>query len=236
MEYIPAVSLLLAFVIIFIVLTRKFTGEQMVIVFTEKNFLLLSAVILFCVMTVVHLFQKQEWTADILKVIVGVLVGASAAYVSGKKPSSEDTGAIQIGSSQFGNHVKIAGRDINEIIEAMYNEVSEIRDSIINQYNKVTNILEQFGEPEGQVVEYLFYTAFLTEGEPINEAAKVIRDLQSSGWHLFATTSSYIDQEGIVLIFRRTREPRPDDEMIPGTGKYRVRVYHGRNAVELDYQ
>lgn len=234
MEYLPAISILISFIVIFIGLIWKFNSEQLLTMFTEKTFLLLAAITLFVVLSVVHLFQAQTWTADVLKVIVGVLVGASAAFTSSvnkeKKKASESS--VDICPSSFGNNTKIAGRDINEVIEEMYNEVSEIRDSVVNQYNKVLGTIEQ----SNQVLEYLFYTAFFVDGEPIDQAAKIIRNLQNSGWHLFATTASYINQEGIVLIFRRKRKPKPEDQKIPGTENYRVRIYHGLNQVELDYQ
>src|SRR6266542_5071256 len=116
MEYVPAISLLVAFLIVFIAIIRKFSGEQLGSIFTGKNFLLLSSLLLFLILSVVHLFQNQTWTADVLKVIVGVFVGVSATFAADSGKGKSENG-VDMGSSKLGDNAKVAGRDINEFID-----------------------------------------------------------------------------------------------------------------------
>ena|SRR3712207_4074306 len=117
--WLPAFTLLVAFLIVFIILQRKFSGN-----FDGKNILPFSAVALFCTILVFHLFQKQEWTADILKVIIGVLVGAGAAYSKGDDKNS--------GQSQtaIGNAIQQA---MGDIIGEMKGDIGQLKDSIVHQ-------------------------------------------------------------------------------------------------------
>jgi hypothetical protein len=132
LPYVPAISLLVVFLIIVIVLQRKFTGEDLAKVFDGKNFLLFSAVILFCILLVVHLFKEQSWTADVLKVIVGVLVGAGAAYAKG-----EGKGAGQT-QTAVGNAIQQA---MGDIIGEMKGDIGQLKDSIVHQNQTIQQIL-----------------------------------------------------------------------------------------------
>jgi len=147
MEYVPAISLLVAFLIVFIAIIRKFSGEQLASIFTGKNFLLLSSLLLFLILSVVHLFQNQTWTADVLKVIVGVFVGVSATFAADSGKGKSEHG-VDMGSSKLGDNAKVAGRDINEFIDKVINDIknvrgdiSEVKDSVIKQYPTIQNSL-----------------------------------------------------------------------------------------------
>lgn len=147
MEYIPAISLLVAFLIIFIAVLRKFNGEQLSNIFTGRNFLLLSSLFLFLTLSVVHLFQNQTWTADVLKVIVGVFVGVSATFAAESGKGKGEHG-VDMGSSKLGDNAKVAGRDINEFIDKVFNDIknvrgdiSQVKDSVIKQYPTIQNSL-----------------------------------------------------------------------------------------------
>lgn len=149
MEYIPALSLLVTFIIIFIAIFRKFNNEQLVNIFSGRNFVLLLSFALFLILLIVHLFQSQTWTADVLKVIIGVFIGVSTTFVA--------ESGVNIGSSKLGDNAKIAGRDINEFIDKVVNDIknvrgdiSQVKDSVIKQYptiqNSLTDILSESKE------------------------------------------------------------------------------------------
>jgi len=147
MEYIPAISLLVVFLIIFIAVLRKFNGEQLSTIFAGKNFLLLSSFLLFLILVIVHLFQNQTWTADVLKVIVGVFVGVSATFAAESGKGKSEHG-VDMGSSKLGDNAKVAGRDINEFIDKVINDIknvrgdiSQVKDSVIKQYPTIQNSL-----------------------------------------------------------------------------------------------
>jgi hypothetical protein len=227
MEYIPPISLLLVFVVVFVALLRKFTGEQLVNMFAGKNFLLFAAIILFCVLTVVHLFQAQSWTADVLKVIVGIFVGVSAAYSgdSGKEGKKRDNGhGVDIDSSRFGDHAKIAGRDINEIIENMQGDIAQIRDSVVNQYSAIETTLADLAPQEKQVLDYLVNTVYERGSDKMTAAMQeVINAWQSEGWEFTSFSSDYQGIDGALLLFTR-----------PSRGeKSRIFYYHGSQMEKI---
>lgn len=161
----------------------------------------------------------------ILGAIAGYLFGAKA----GDSEESESGSSVDASGATFGNAAKVAGRDINEMIENLQGDVKEIKDSVINQ------VLDSSGISDGVVTEFLFTTSFLKAREPINESAKAIRNLQRRGWSLFSIASGYGGDDGLVLVFRRVRPPGPGDESIDGN-RYDIRVFHGIDEVELDYQ
>jgi hypothetical protein len=168
-----------------------------------------------------------------LKVIAGIVVGASTA--GGGMKGSGQSGGLGVSKASFGDNARLAGRDINEMIESMHGDIAEIKNSVINQFSKVTTALGEGDTLQESVAEFLFYTSFPSEGEPVNDAAKAARTLQESGWMLFSTSSGYVAGDGLVLVFRRIRPPRQDDQRLP-SGGYRVRIYHGLNNIEMDYQ
>lgn len=151
MQNVPAISLLVTFIIIFSVLAWKLSASQLEKIFAGKNFLLLASLLLFMVLLVVHLFQNQPWTADILKVIVGVLVGAGAALFKeeekDKKEKSTGQGSnVDVNASQFGDNAKIAGRDINEVIEKMEGDINNMKGNIDQISNAVINQYQTLGD------------------------------------------------------------------------------------------
>lgn len=234
MEYIPAISLLVAFVVMIIGLFWKLTNEQLVKVFSGKNFLLLAAIVLFCIISIVHLFHPETWTADVLKVITGVLVGASAAFAaeSGKKAAKPGEGSgVDITSSQFGDGAKVAGRDINEIIENMQGtienmrgEVSQIRDSVINQYSNIETALTNIAPSREQVFDYLINTIYERGSDRMTTAVeKVVNTWQSEGWTLSFFSSDYQGVDGVFLLFTRPSRGRQS----------RFVYYHGSNMEKI---
>jgi gas vesicle protein len=212
MNYIPAISLLVAFVIIVVVLTIKLKSEQLEKIFSGKNFLLIAAIVLFCVLSVVHLFNPQDWTADVLKVIVGVLVGASAAFTASDK-KSEGT-SVGEGAAQIGSNNKMAGRDINETIENMQgnienmkSEVSQIKDSVVNQYTKIEKSLSSLSPQNDIVLDFLINTIYERGSDDMTKAmGKVINARQNQGWRFSHLSSDYQGIDGVILVFTKPSE------------------------------
>ena len=224
-ELVPALALLSAFIIIFVMTLRKFTGEQLAEIFTTTNFLLLAAMILFCILVVVHLFQAQTWTADVLKVIVGVLVGAGASYANdkGKKELDDDQrSGVDVGNSTFGDNVKLAGRDINETIQNIRNDIQNLKDEVTTQSTIIDHALANLAtmgrdlnglvlraeKGDEEIFDYLFNTIhnrFYDSGE--NRVTRAIENVinhwRDNGWKFVSFTSDYQGIDGLVLLFSR---------------------------------
>jgi len=230
MSYIPALSLLVAFVIIVVVILVKLKSEQLVKIFSGKNFLLISTIVLFCVMAVVHLFNPQDWTADVLKVIVGVLVGASAAFTSSDK-NSEGTNVGE-GATQIGSYNKMAGRDINETIENMQgnienmrSEISQIKDSVVNQYTQIQDSLSSLPLHDNVVLDYLINTIYERGADNMTKAiGKVINARQNQGWKFSHLSADYQGMDGVILVFTRpSKSNRSNVSYFHGSQMERIR-------------
>jgi hypothetical protein len=201
--------------------------------FGPVNLRIVGIVLVAVLTALLALAKSNDLTAamGILGAIVGYLFGAKT---NGRDKSNAGS-SVEASGSEFGDNARIAGRDINEMIETMHGEVQEIKDSVINQFPKIAGALDHAAFAPGQVTEFLFFTSFLTIGEPINESAKVVRELQPRGWSLISTTSSYAGRDGLMMVFRRVRPPEPEDQKIDDN-QYLTRVYHGIDEVEMDYE
>jgi uncharacterized membrane-anchored protein YhcB (DUF1043 family) len=122
-QYVPALSLLIAFLTVTLVILAKVKSDQLPALLEAKNALLLFAATLFCILLVVHLFKEQTWTADLLKVVAGVLVGA----VTTSTVSTQ---------TAIGNDIQQAGRDINNI-KKMLGDLQNVTDSVVNQFQTI---------------------------------------------------------------------------------------------------
>ena len=80
-DYIPAIIVLVA-VMILIIFVFKTQGDK---IFDKEsktqNILIFIGGSLFIIVLIVHLFREQPWTADILKILIGILVGGSSAKI-----------------------------------------------------------------------------------------------------------------------------------------------------------
>jgi hypothetical protein len=229
MEYIPAISLLVAFLIIFALFLNKITSEQLAKIFSGKNFLLLASLILFLVLLIVHLFQNQTWTADVLKIIVGIFVGASASFSTSSEKSKKEGSSVDINESQFGDHAKLAGRDINETIDNMQGDIDQIKDSVINQYSTLQKMAIDLNQDGEQVSDYLINTIYdrFSQNRPerITDALqRVIDHWQSDGWQFKTITSDYNGIDGMIMLFAR---PSNDE-------KSKFSYFHGSQMEKLD--
>ncbi|MCC6499682.1 MAG: hypothetical protein IT313_05375 [Anaerolineales bacterium] len=186
MQYIPAISLLVAFLVVFVALLRKFTGEQLANIFTGKNFLLLSSLLLFLTLSVVHLFQNQTWTADVLKVIVGVFVGVSATFAADSGKGKGEQG-VDMGSSKLGDNAKVAGRDINEFIDKVFNDIknvrgdiSQVKDSVIKQYptihDSLTDLVKESKESRLSIQRRVLVELKLTNPDLVRRFERIAKE------------------------------------------------------------
>ena len=118
-------ALLFTFAVLFGVVLLRLDGSQLVEAF-QKYTVIVSAVILFVVLTVVHLVDPQPWAGEVLKVIAGVLIGGGAAS------------AVTVGSqTAIGSQIRQAGRDL---IEQMQGNIGEMRDSVVHQHAAIDEI------------------------------------------------------------------------------------------------
>lgn len=194
--------------------------------FGPINLRVVGIVLIAVLVCLLSLAKSSDMTAamGILGTIAGYLFGARA----GDAEKLESGSSVDASGAKFGDQAKIAGRDINEMIENLQGDIKEIKDSVINQ-------VTESGLSHDSVSEFLFFTSFLSAGEPINESAKAIRGLQGHGWSLFSTASSYAGGNGLVLVFRRIRPPAQGDRNTTGN-YYPTRIYHGLDEIEMDYQ
>lgn len=135
---IPAIAILIGGLTIFIAVLQKFSTEELLKLCEGKNFVLTLAFLLFGTLLVVHLFKDQPWTADVLKILAGILVGAASA-------SSASAGS----QTAIGTNIKQAMRDL---IEEVNGDIQEIKDSVVNQYATINESLSDLNDVVGSPV------------------------------------------------------------------------------------
>jgi len=233
MQYVPAISLLITFIIIFILILWRFPSDKLLDSLKGKNAIILSVILLFVILSIIHLFQPQTWTADVLKVVVGVLVGVASSYTNDEKKAKQNIDGDVISdisaSGTFGDNTKIAGRDINETIENMKSDISQIKDSIINQYTSIANSLLKLPNERSGNLDYLINTIY--ERFYQNNTAgmtkaveRVINHWQEEGWEFSSLTSDYSGIDGMVLLFTR-----PSSNQVSS-----IAYYHGSQMERLN--
>lgn len=122
MEYIPAIAVLASFLILVLIIFRKFSSSDLIKIVEGKNTFLFVGLFLFVTLLVMHLFKEQTWTAGALQVVGGVLLGGA--------------GAVSVSQTAIGKYIKQA---MGDIIERMEGDIKELKDSVINQYSSVEN-------------------------------------------------------------------------------------------------
>ena len=132
----PPLSILLFLCVVVSIILLKLDGKSILGLLDSKAALLLLATVLFALVLVTHLFQKADWTADLLKVLAGVLVGAASGL--GKKEGSTETTSKPLQNIEGDGNIQ-AGRDI---IGEMKGDIASLRDSIVNQNQTITQIAE----------------------------------------------------------------------------------------------
>ena len=183
--------------------------------YKPSNVLLIVTASLFIIILIVHLVSEQIWAVDILKILVGVLIGTSSTKLSKKKSKMGST----IDNSGI-NHGEIAGRDINKNIQNIEKAISEIRDSVIHQNVNSEQISD--GDLEK---DYLINTIYERAHErQYSGIAKALRHWSNEGWTLKHFSSDYNGMDGLFLIFER---PKESNDM-------QVYYYHGSNFEKIE--
>ena len=199
-DYIPAIIVLVA-VMILIIFVFKTQGNK---IFDKEsktqNILIFIGGSLFIIVLIVHLFREQPWTADILKILIGILVGGSSANIVSRNTSGN---SIDISGNANGD---VAGRDINKNIQNIKEGISDIRDSVIHQNNQIKQLVS-----ENNDYDYLITIIFVRNKEEFCKKFKEIINLnQHERWVLKQIVSEYKEYDGMFLFF--TREKRENGE------------------------
>lgn len=188
MDFVPALTLTAFFLIIYGSVVAKLSSTAITEILKSSNAVLIISVLLFASVGIIYLFAKPDWAADLMKVVAGIVIGSAA---------TKEIGSSVNASGSFGDFTKIAGHDINEMIEhvsSMRGEINQIKEAFFHQ------------AAESQSTDLLFLTIFSDHGEPVSISAKVIRDVSRDGWALKTATQGYSDNEAFVLIFSRPSE------------------------------
>lgn len=235
-QFIPAFSIMGFLLVIFVTIILKFDQERIGAAIKEVNSAIAFATLLFVVVGLIHLFSPQPWTPDILKVVVGVIVGA--ASVGGAKSLVDAAKSVEAAGATFGDNAKLAAGDINEIsqkIENLKGDVSSIKNSVIKQYPKIDSALGALEPDKSKVKEVLFTPIYFRDSEPIQEIVSISRQLETEGWKLQYSSNGFGDataDAGILLLFERHRNPNDNDIKL-ADGTFMSRYFHGLDAVEM---
>jgi len=213
-DFIPAISILVSIMTIIIIVLLKYGNKIFDGEYKASTILLLVTTYIFITILIVHLFREQTWTADTIKILVGALIGVGSAKLAREKSESNSSinnkGIIQ---------GKVAGRDINEYIENIERAISNIKNSIVNQNNKIEQIVDASFDND-----YIINTVF-TSGdirERSRDISKVIKFWHNKGWKLKHFSSDYKGMDGLFLIFEKPKRPEADD--------IKVYYYHGSDT------
>jgi hypothetical protein len=195
-DYIPAIIVLVA-VMILIIFVFKTQGDK---IFDKEsktqNILIFIGGSLFIIVLIVHLFREQPWTADILKILIGILVGGSSANIVSRNTSGN---SIDISGNANGD---VAGRDINKNIQNIKEGISDIRDSVIHQNNQIKQLVT-----ENNDYDYLITIIFEINREEFCKKFKEIINLnQRERWVLKQIVSEYEKYDGMFLFFTREKQ------------------------------
>lgn len=209
MDYVPAIALLTAFVIIFLVVMRKLSSEQLLELFGGTGFLLPTAAILSCVLTVFYLFQASAWSGDVLKVVLGVFLGASGAYagsVRARREESEPEGSpgALCTPGQLGKLPDLDKLSMNVDVDTLRGDIAEVRRLVVDQYARLSASVSELTTEKDQRLDFLFNSVFERGPQEMVLAMQVaIQTWQADGWKLRSFSSDYAGLEASVLLFTR---------------------------------
>lgn len=209
MAVLPALSILIALVILAIVVLWKLSADQVQKVLLGQGLPVIVAVSLFGLLLVAHLFSAQPWTADVLKVLVGFLAGASSTKLGVPAKAAGKGSGVEAAGAMFGDNARIAGRDINETIEKMFSDMATIKNAVVHASTT--------SAPRG-TRDFLINSIYQRDQTQIPVAVeRVVNAWQGQGWEFEHLTSDYQGMDGLFLIFSR-----PSDR-----GMSQVRFFHG---------
>lgn len=147
------------------------------------------------------------------------IFGTIAGYLFGsqreKEGDKEVNTGIQASGATIGAGSKVAGRDINEVLNQVSGDIAELKDSVVHMAS---------GTSSKRANEYLFVSHYDEDGEPISGIADDIGKLSSEGWSLISICNSY-EHRGLVAVFSRS------DEALIDT--ITAKVFHGLEMTQL---
>jgi hypothetical protein len=139
-DFIPAVLLLISVVTIILVVLTKFGNKIFDNTYSADGVLIIIASFLFVIVLITHLFREQSWTADTLKIIMGVLIGAGSSKLAKSKETEPKDKTMELsGNSIKDSIVNQALGDINQKIDRFNSAMSKFENAVINQ-NSNSNI------------------------------------------------------------------------------------------------
>jgi hypothetical protein len=223
MIFVGPITLLVFLLIVFFAILFRFSPEQLLPFFRHRNSSLILGFALFTVLLVVHLFSAQPWLADVLKVMVGALLGLGTAEVSKPKPVASSEGGVSAEGAVFGDNAEVAGRDINKTIERMQNDIAHFKDAVVNQYQTIHAIANSLGGAAADN-DYIVNTIYERGVQEVATGMKkVIARWTSEGWRLRFFSSDYQGMDGITLVFSRaSRGGRPEFYYQHGSSNLRL--------------
>lgn len=157
--------------------------------------------------------------ADNLNAAMGIL-GAIAGYLFGANvegDSKKNESALDVDRATFGDHAKLAGRDINETVNNMNAKVQELGTLLAQESGKIDHLIAT-QDKESVPREYLINSIYERQFQDQESAIQSVADRWANeGWHLKGVTSDYQGVDGMLLLFERPSE----------NGSPRVQMYHG---------
>ena len=196
-DFLPALSLLVAFSLVLIIVTLH-SGKTIFEKECKLEIVLLClAALLFVTLLIVHLFKEQPWIESVLQVIVGVLFGMAITSISFR--NYVNSGSVDIFGLVNGD---VAGRDMIKTIQNIDKCVSNIKDSVVHQDNKINQITDRLFN-----VDVLFF--FLERGKILeNGLSPTLRILNEKGW-LFRHFCLDQNRDYIVMVLVRPAQSAP---------------------------
>lgn len=179
LDYLPAIAVLISVVGILLVLIKSdidFLGKKI-------NGTLLVSLFMFLIILIVHLFKEQNWTADLLKILIGTSLGAGSIK---RKYSGNNNGMIS-------NH---AERDLIANMLGNINTNTQITKKYLEEYNT-----DQGGKIDNVAIRVIGGTCSGGKSEEMEkEINDQVKELYKEGWQL-KNVFPFSYNDGIVLIF-----------------------------------
>lgn len=211
-DFIFAIIILVSTLTIIVIILLKYGNKIFDREYKASNILLIVTIFLFITILIIHLFKEQIWTADILKILVGVLIGAGSTKISKRKTeisSSVDNSGIVQGD--------IAGRDINKNIQNIEREILEIKNSVVHQNNKIEQIIGSNSDND-YVINTIFERGL--EKRLHDSISRIIKFWHNKGWTLKHFCSDYQGMDGLFLIFEKPKQ----------SNDIQIYYYHGSDT------
>lgn len=194
-DYIPAILILLSVMIITIIVLIKYGDRIFDKDYKVTNICLFVTTFLFITILIFHLFKEQTWTADILKILIGVLLGVSSTKLADKKSEGESSVDISGGSVKG----DVAGRDINKDIQNIKEAISKIEGSIVHQNNQIKQFVgDKSVTTEDFIFHFLYYTSSLHK-----DIETVVTKWTADGHQFKEIVSDFEGFDGMILIFAK---------------------------------